>query len=78
VTQYLIGALVCLAGKKIDNRVKKMGKLVTIIVCPNCESEMIKIEDSRFGDFFECCTCKKRAYVPENGAYNGPSLFSKK
>jgi ssDNA-binding Zn-finger/Zn-ribbon topoisomerase 1 len=54
-----------------------MGKLVTIIVCPNCESEMIKIEDSRFGDFFECCRCKKRVYVPEDVAYEGPILCSK-
>ena len=51
-----------------------MGKLVTIVVCPLCENEMIRIEDSRFGDFFECCVCKKRIYVPENNAHLGPIL----
>lgn len=54
-----------------------MGKLVKIVVCPSCESEMIKIEDSRFGDFFECCMCKKRVYVPKEEAHTGPILFSK-
>ena len=26
---------------------ENMGKLVTIVVCPLCENEMIRIEDSR-------------------------------
>jgi hypothetical protein len=54
-----------------------MGKLVTIVICPSCENEMIKIENSKFGDFFECLICKKRVYVPKKEAHIGPILIAK-
>ena len=71
-------AFVCLAEEhNEDGDLENMGKLVTIVVCPNCGNEMIKIEDSRFGGFFECCICKKKFYVPEKDAHTGPILVAK-
>ena len=54
-----------------------MGKLVTVVVCPNCESEMASIADTRFGYFFECCVCRKRVFIATENAHARPMLCCK-
>jgi ssDNA-binding Zn-finger/Zn-ribbon topoisomerase 1 len=49
-----------------------MGKLVKIVVCPNCEGELKIFEATRFGNFLKCCNCKNRVFVPLDRAGDAP------
>ncbi len=57
--------------------IENMGKLVKIVVCPNCESELKIFEATRFGNFLECCNCKNRVFVPADRAGARPLLYAK-
>ncbi len=54
-----------------------MGKLVKVVVCPTCESELKTIEVTRFGNFLECCNCKNQVFVPLDRASARPLLYVK-
>lgn len=57
--------------------IENMGKLVKIVVCPNCESELKIFEATRFGNFLECCNCKNRVFVPLERIHPRPLLQAK-
>jgi ssDNA-binding Zn-finger/Zn-ribbon topoisomerase 1 len=54
-----------------------MGKIVKIVVCPKCGSEMKLFEATNFGNFHECCNCKNRVFVPVDRAAARPLLYAK-
>jgi hypothetical protein len=54
-----------------------MSTLVTVVVCPNCESEMKIIAFTELGNFLECCRCKNRVFVPMDKAHAHTSLYAK-
>jgi ssDNA-binding Zn-finger/Zn-ribbon topoisomerase 1 len=54
-----------------------MGKLVKIVVCPKCGSEMKLFEATNFGNFHECCHCANRVFVPLDRAAARPLLYVK-
>jgi uncharacterized protein YbaR (Trm112 family) len=54
-----------------------MGKLVKIVACPICESEMKILEVTKYGNFLECSSCKNRVFVPADRAHQPPLLFAK-
>ena len=58
-------------------RAKKMSTLVTVVVCPNCESEMKIIAVTKVGNFLECRCCKNRVFVPADRAHAHPMLYAK-
>jgi ssDNA-binding Zn-finger/Zn-ribbon topoisomerase 1 len=55
----------------------KMGKLVKIVVCPECGSELKTFEATKFGNFLECCNCKNKVFVPADRACARPLLYAK-
>ena len=54
-----------------------MSTLVTVVVCPNCESEMKITAVTKLGNFLECCYCKNRVFVPADRAHAYPILYAK-
>jgi len=46
-----------------------MEKIFTIVVCPNCENEMITIAETEFGKCLECISCKKRFFEPKESSH---------
>lgn len=50
----------------------QMEKIVTVVVCPNCEEEMITIAETEFGKCLECPTCKKRYFEPKETSHEMP------
>jgi ssDNA-binding Zn-finger/Zn-ribbon topoisomerase 1 len=57
--------------------IKKMGKLVKIVVCPECGSELKSFEATKFGKFLECCNCKTKVFVPADRACARPPTICK-
>lgn len=56
---------------------ENMAKLVKIVVCPKCGSEMKLFEATNFGNFHECCHCANRVFVPLDRAAPRPLLYVK-
>ncbi|MFZ7119505.1 MAG: hypothetical protein ACOWWH_00960, partial [Eubacteriaceae bacterium] len=55
----------------------QMEKIVTVIVCPNCENEMTTIAETEFGKCLECPTCKKRCFEPKETSHEMPITCTK-
>jgi len=56
---------------------ENMGKIVKIVVCPKCGSELKIFEATLFGNFLECCNCENRVFIPVDRAAARPFLFAK-
>ena len=50
----------------------QMEKIVTIVVCPNCENELTTIAETEFGKCLECTQCKKRFFEPNEISHEMP------
>jgi len=54
-----------------------MEKIVTIVVCPNCENELTTIAETEFGKCLECTKCKKRFFEPKQTSHEMPVASAK-
>jgi ssDNA-binding Zn-finger/Zn-ribbon topoisomerase 1 len=57
--------------------IETMGKLVKIVVCPECGNELKTFEATKFGNFLECCNCKNKVFVPADRTCTRPLLYAK-
>ncbi|MDG6223650.1 MAG: hypothetical protein IAX21_10515 [Candidatus Bathyarchaeota archaeon] len=54
-----------------------MEKIVTIVVCPNCEKEMTIIAETEFGKCLECSSCKQRFFEPKENPHEMPITLNR-